>query len=386
LLNRLRLTATRVDYDPDETFHETVTVTYHLVNAQGVGSAVVVTGRVSIVDVARRAGVSVGTVSNVLNRPDRVASATRLRVQAAIKELGFVRHEAARQLRAGGSRTVGLLVLDVRNPFFTDVSTGVEAAVAAAGLTVVLCDSAGDPTRENHYLAMLQEQRAYGVLMTPVRGTTAKMRDLRRQGTAIVLVDRAARGQQCSVSVDDIAGGELAVAHLLDEGHRRIAFIGGPADIRQVQDRLAGARQAVRAHGLRDSALTVVPTADLSVASGVDAGRRIAAVDARRRPTAAFCANDLLALGVLQDATGRGSLVPDDLAIVGYDDIIYAAAAAVPLTSVRQPRAELGQAAGELLIEEVTNPAAHQHQQILFQPELVARASTSRQQASAGTS
>jgi LacI family transcriptional regulator len=319
----------------------------------------------------------VGTVSNVLNKPEQVAAPTRQRVQVAIKELGFVRHEAARQLRAGRSRTVGLLVLDVQNPFFTDVAIGVEAAVAAAGLTVVLCNSAADPARENHYLAMLQEQRAYGILMTPVRGTSAKIRDLRRQGTAIVLVDRASRGQQCSVSVDDVSGGELAVGHLLDQGHRRIAFVGGPVTIQQVKDRLEGARRAIQARGLSESALVVVPTQDLTVAAGLIAGEEIATTAARRRPTAAFCANDLLALGLLQDATSRGRLVPDDLAIVGYDDIIYAAAAAVPLTSVRQPRAELGNTAGELLIDEVTNPATHRHQQVVFQPELVVRASTS---------
>src|SRR5437764_2644272 len=126
------------------------------------------TANVSVVDVAARAGVSLGTVSNVLNRPDRVAPATRDRVMQAIRDLGFVRNEAARQLRAGRSRTIGLVVLDVGNPFFTDLAKGVEATAGRSGLSVILCNSDDDRQREQHYLSVLQEQRAFGVLITPV--------------------------------------------------------------------------------------------------------------------------------------------------------------------------------------------------------------------------
>jgi LacI family transcriptional regulator len=330
----------------------------------------------SVVDVAARAGVSLGTVSNVLNRPDRVAPATRDRVMRAIQELGFVRNEAARQLRAGRSRTIGLVVLDVGNPFFTDLARGVEATATKSGLSVVLCNSNDSDDREQHYLSLLQEQRAFGILITPVGKEMAAIDAVRRMGTPVVLVDRGSNRRQGSVSVNDRVGGELAVAHLISQGHKRIGFVGGPLAINQVSERLAGARIAMQAAGLRDTALVVIETPRLDVESGRSTGAQIAAMSARRRPTAVFCANDLLALGLLQDTTRRQLAVPGDLAIVGYDDIDFAAAAAVPLTSVRQPRVQLGQAAMDLLLEEAIDPAGHQHRQVVFEPELVVREST----------
>jgi LacI family transcriptional regulator len=330
----------------------------------------------SVVDVARHAGVSIGTVSNVLNRPDRVAPATRARVLQAISELGYVRNEAARQLRAGRSRTIGLIVLDVGNPFFTDMGAGVEQAAAEADLSVVLCNSGADPAREDHYLSLLQEQRSYGILITPQANKNSRIAQIRQHGTPIVFVDRASTRHQCSVSVDDIVGGELAAAHLLELGHRRIIFVGGPVSTRQVADRLAGARLAARKSGVGEKTIKLIETPGLNFAAGRQAGATIAEMSASERPTAVFCANDLIALGLLQEMTRRHLNVPGDLAIVGYDDIDFAAAAAVPLTSVAQPRAQLGRAATELLIEEVELPTSHQHRQVIFDPDLVIREST----------
>src|SRR6266567_4824881 len=225
-----------------------------------------------VIDVAGRAGVSIGTVSNVLNHPERVAPATRDRVLQAIAELGFVRNEAARQLRAGRSRTVGLVVLDVGNPFFTDLAAGVEKTADQHGLSVVLCNSGDDAEREEHHLSLLQEQRAFGILITPVARKTPAVDVIRRRGTPVVLVDHASSTRQCSVSVNDQVGGEFAVAHLITQGHKRIAFVGGPLSIKQVSERLAGARQALRAAGLRPGALTVMETPALNVAAGRQTG------------------------------------------------------------------------------------------------------------------
>jgi len=331
----------------------------------------------SIRDVASEAGVSVGTVSNVLNRPEVVAPATRARVEEAIAALGFVRNESARQLRAGRSRSLGLVVLDVANPFFTDIARGVEEAVAAEGLAVILCDSAERADRERRYLDLLEEQRVQGILITPVEGVGEQLRQLRRRGIPVVLVDRWASTRSfCSVSVDDVYGGELAAGHLIDQGHTRIAFVGGPYKFKQVVDRHDGAERAVTTAGLAASALMKVETPALNVASGRAAGAQIAELPARRRPTAAFCANDLVALGVLQEMTRRQLRVPQDIAIVGYDDIDFAAAAAVPLSSVRQPRDQLGRAAAELLIEETSLDRHHSHRQLVFEPDLVTRASS----------
>lgn len=330
----------------------------------------------SVKDVAALAGVSLGTVSNVLNRPERVSEATRRKVEDAMAGLGFVRNESARQLRAGQSRTIAYVVLDAANPFFTDVALGVEDVAEAADLSLYLCNSHQEPAREASYLVRLEQQRVQGVLITPVDADDHLIRELPSRGTPVVLVDRTLPGAtHCSVAVDDRLGGRLALDHLVERGHRRIAFIGGPRRIGQVRDRHEGAVASLTASGLPADALVDVWTEALTVDEGRTAAARIAGMPASARPTAAFCANDLLALGLLQGCVELGLSVPGDLAVVGYDDIEFAAAAAVPLTSVRQPRRELGRAAARLLLDESGNPD-HVHEQLEFVPELVARAST----------
>jgi LacI family transcriptional regulator len=332
---------------------------------------------VSIREVAALAGVSLGTVSNVLNRPEMVAQPTRSRVQAAIKKLGYIRNESARQLRAGRSRTIGLVVLDVANPFFTDVARGVEDEASASGLAVILCNSDDQKAKESRYLEVLEEHRVQGILITPVSGADQRLARVQRRGTPVVLVDsRSPSRGQCSVSVDDVLGGDLAVTHLLEAGHRQIAFVGGPLSIRQVSDRRDGALAALERAGRDRADLHVIETPALNVAAGQRAGAVIAGLPSGTRPTAVFCANDLLALGVLQEMTTHRIRVPDGVAIVGYDDVVFAAAAAVPLSSVRQPRHQLGRAAAQLLIEEALGGGTHRHRQVVFEPELVVRASS----------
>jgi LacI family transcriptional regulator, galactose operon repressor len=329
-----------------------------------------------IKDVAARAGVSVGTVSNVLNRPARVRETTRHKVLQAIAELGFVRNEPGRHLRAGRSRTIAYLGLAVTNPYFTDVAGGIEEVARRNGLAVFLCNSDGDPTREEDYLEMLVEQRVRGVLVSPFNPLTPHLERLRRRGISVVLVATTGGPEWCSVAVDDVEGGEIAVAHLLDHGHRRIAFIGGVMYAVCVADRLRGASKAIAGAGADPGSLTVIETVALSIAEGRRAGERLLAIPRRRRPTAAFCANDLVALGLLQHVTQRGVAVPDELAIVGYDDIEFAGAAAVPLTSIHQPRHQLGQTATELLLAETEAAEDHHHEQVVVRPTLVERTST----------
>jgi len=334
---------------------------------------------VSIREVAAHAGVSVATVSNVLNRPEIVATPTRDRVQTSIRELGFVRNESARQLRAGRSRTIGLVVLDVANPFFTDLARGVEDEANKAGLAVILCNSDDQERKEKRYLDLLEEHRVQGVLITPVVGAGTRLARLQRRGTPVVLVDsRSPTRGQCSVAVDDVLGGDLAISHLLAAGHERIAYIAGPPAIRQVADRHEGALRALRRAGRSPSGLEVIQAGALNVGGGQKAGASIASMPASSRPTAVFCANDLIALGVLQEMTRNRIRVPEDISIVGYDDIDFAAAAAVPLTSVRQPRLQLGHTAARLLLDEAADDETHQHRQVIFEPELVVRQSTHR--------
>jgi LacI family transcriptional regulator len=332
---------------------------------------------VSIKEVAAHAGVSVATVSNVLNRPDIVAAPTRDRVNASIRELGFVRNESARQLRAGRSRMIGLVVLDVANPFFTDLARGVEDEASKAGLAVILCNSDDQERKEKRYLELLEEHRVQGVLITPVVGAGPRLTRLQKRGTPVVLVDsRSPSRGQCSVAVDDVLGGDLAVSHLLAVGHQAIAYVSGPPAIRQVADRHEGALRALARVGRPADSLHVIEAGSLNVAAGQKAGGEIVALPAARRPTAVFCANDLIALGFLQEMTRNRIRVPDDISIVGYDDIDFAAAAAVPLTSVRQPRHQLGGTAARMLVEEAAADETHQHQQVIFEPQLVVRQST----------
>ena len=328
----------------------------------------------SITEVARRAGVSLGTVSNVLNRPQIVAPDTRRRVQRAIEELGFVRNEAARRLRAGRSNTIGLLVLDVANPFFTDVARGVERLADEHGSTVMLCNSGEDSARERRYLDQLEELRVLGVLITPVEGISTRLEQLIDRGTPVVLVDRDNGENTCSVAVDNVLGGRLATEHLVERG--------SPADRLRRRSLLAPAgHRPARRRGGRDHRRHRADRLRHRVAhrGRGPARRRADRRDARSRPrpTAAFCANDLLALGLLQEMTRQHLRVPADIAIVGYDDIDFAAAAAVPLSSVRQPREQLGRTATELLLEEVQDQAGHEHRHVVFEPDLVIRESSS---------
>ncbi|MGN9842163.1 LacI family DNA-binding transcriptional regulator [Nonomuraea sp. H19] len=332
----------------------------------------------SIKEVAQLAGVSVGTVSNVLNRPEMVAPETRRRVQEAIAQLGYVRNGVARQLRAGRSRTIGVVALDLANPFFIDVLHGVETAAQSVNLTVMVFNSSKDAEREDRLLEMLEEQRPLGVLITPVNDGEQQERldRLISRGIPVVLFDNSSRQHSdgCAVSVDDVLGGRLAGWHLRERGHRHIAFAGGPFTVRQVEDRRDGLAGVLTP----DDRLTVIPLPDLNVATGRMAGAHLAELPAGERPTAVFCGNDLVALGVLQELTQRGLRVPADMAILGYDDIDFAAAAAVPLSSIRQPREQLGRTAALMLLEEADEAAGHRHRHVIFQPELVERTSTAQ--------
>lgn len=330
----------------------------------------------SIRDVAQHAGVSVGTVSNVLNRPGEVSAESIRRVHEAIEALGYVRNDAARKLRAGVSTTVGFVVLDGQNPFFGDVVRGAEDEASGQGIAILYGNTDEDPKRERMYLDLFEEQQVRGVLISPYGDINPRLERLRSRGIPAVLVDRfSGDGRFSSVSVDSVNGGRMAVEHLIATGRRRIAFVGGPFDIRQVNDRLAGARAAAE-NAAEHVDLEVVATDALTVADGAAAGARIIARPRADWPDAIFAANDLLALGLLQALIVDGRmLVPDEIALIGFDDNAFAAAAAVPLSSMRQPSRMIGRTALRILLEETADPGLIPRQTV-FQPELIVRAST----------
>ena len=331
--------------------------------------------RASVSDVAKKAGVAIGTVSNVLNHADRVKPGTVKKVQKAIEELGFVRNDAARQLKAGNSRTIGLVIPDASNPFFAELAKGAENLAIARDFAVIIGNSSEDNSRESSYINLFHEQRVGGVLISPVRGVNARIEQLHQMGINAVIVDREADATICcSVSVDDVAGGRLASRHLLEQERKHIAFVGGGPGIQQTVDRLEGVKQELQ--NFPKARLSVFETSEMNVLAGRTVGSEIGKLPASDRPDAIFCANDLVAVGVMQALLFENNIrVPEQIAMIGYDDIDFARSTIVPLSSVRQPSHLLGSSAVELLISELQD-SDHVHRQITFQPEIVIRESS----------
>lgn len=324
-------------------------------------------------EVAALAGVSHGSVSHYLNHPDRVSPELAARIQQAIDTLGFVPNIVGRQLRTGSSSAIAYIAPDVSNPYFATIAEGVEQRAAEAGLSVFIANSNRSRAREDAYLELFQQHRVRGMLVASHEGVEDRLAVIRRRGTPTVLVGQAAVSpEQASVSVDDVAGGALAARHLLDGGRRRLAFVGGPVGIRQVGDRLGGAQRAVDA--VPGALLEVLPVEDRTIAGGVEAARALVARAPEDRPDALFAANDLLALGLLQGLVSAGVRVPEEVALVGYDDIEFAAAALIPITSIRSPHEEFGAAAVDLLVAAFDDPEAGGRR--VYAPELVVRASS----------
>ena len=329
----------------------------------------------SVRDVAERAGVSVGTVSHALNHPERVAESTLERVRAAIDELGFVRSETARRLRHGGSSLVGVLVHDISNPFFTEAARGIEDRLREDNRVPMLGSTDSDPDRERELMSLLAGLDVRGVIVTPSTSTLDNLAVLAGRGIRIVLMDHPPISEELpTVSGDDVAGARAAVAHLVELGHRRIGFVNGPLSVRQSIDRRDGVLAALSEAGLDPAeVLREVEAASGGQGYTADAGAVGAAelLRADPPPSALFCANDQLAIGAMREIRRRGLAIPDDVAIVGYDDVDIASELITPLTSVHVPMRDIGRAAADLLLAD-----GSQVRHVSFAPELVVRAST----------
>jgi LacI family transcriptional regulator len=336
-------------------------------------------GPSTIRDVAALAGVSVTTVSNFFNHPGRMTPATRERVRTAIESWGFSPNDAARSLRRGRSTVVGYISYELASARTPAITNAMSERLALAGMHLLSAVDGGNPRREREYVDLFERQRVAGLVITPVSEMEPTLARLRRAGLHSVLsAQRAKNPDQPSVSVDHRRGGRLAVEHLLAIGRRRLAFVTDTLELHQIAERFQGAMAAVAEQP--GASLEVVSCSERSVAGGEKAAQLLLGRPRASRPDGIFCVNDLVALG-LCDGLRRTVSVPDDMAVVGYDDIEFARLGAVPLTSVRTPQEAMGVTVAELLLAQVA-PTAHETRpgsplQVELEPELVVRASTS---------
>jgi LacI family transcriptional regulator len=302
-------------------------------------------------DVAERAGVSATTVSHVINGTRPVSDELRARVLAAIDELGYQPNLLARSLRRGETHTIGMIVPDSANPFFAEVARGVEDASFADSYSVIVCNSDGDLEKELLYTNVLAEKQVDGIIFVAAGVSTEHIRDLQARRMPLVVVDRDIPDVAVdSVLTDNVRGGWLATHHLLELGHRRIGCIAGPSDVTPSADRITGYLRALREAGIPvDGALIV--KGDFQYESGYHAARQLLAMD--DPPTAVFGCNDLMAVGAISAAVEMGRRVPADLSVVGFDDVRLASFANPALTTVAQPKYEMGVVAATMLLERI---------------------------------
>ncbi|GAB2986567.1 LacI family DNA-binding transcriptional regulator [Frigoribacterium salinisoli] len=325
-------------------------------------------------DVARLAGVSLGTVSNVLNTPSLVKAATRARVEDAIESLGFVPNGSARTLAAGRGTLVGFVAVDLGNSYFMDIARGVEEEADRGGYSVLLGNSDVDLRKQTMYLDLFEQASAAGIVLAPFDGPLDEARRLRRRGTRVVLVNWQGDDQEsCGVMVDEVLGGRTAAQHLLDQGRRRLAFIGGPLELTAVRHRFEGASQVARE---ADVPMELVPTHALTVAAGLAVGQDLVDRSPDERPDGIVASADALAAGIVQSLLMGGVSLPREISITGYDDNHFAESTALPLTTIGQPGAEMGRHAMRLLRDELDRPEEHVHETVVLAPRLIVRSST----------
>jgi DNA-binding LacI/PurR family transcriptional regulator len=328
--------------------------------------------KVTIRDVAAAAGVSYQTVSRVLNDKPDVAAATRHRVRRVIEELGYQPSAVARSLVSKRTRTLGLITADFSDFFFTQVIVGAEAEARQADYYFILGSTERNPDDEPEYLRLLTEREVDGILFArpSTEDDSRHVVSLIRRGVPLVTTNYYVPGEQLMVvDIDNVDGARQATAHLAQAGHRRIGMIAGPAGWKSVNDRSRGYR-----HALEEAGLTLDPAliehGDWSYRSGHEVMERL--LDKGARITALFVQNDRMAIGAIHRLREAGRRVPDDVAIVGYDDIPVAAYCYPPLTTIRQPMAEVGQVAARLLIQIIENPDI-ERREVLLKAELVRR-------------
>lgn len=328
----------------------------------------------SIQDVAKRAGVSISTVSRVLNGTARVNAEVAARVLAAVEALQYRPSHAARTLRANRSTIIGLLISNIQNPFFTALVRGVEDVAQRNGYSIILCNSDEDPQKERQYAEVLCAEQVAGAIVAPTREHTRNLRLFSERHIPVVAIDRRVDNTDTdAVLLDNVRGAREGVTHLLTNGYRRIGLITGPGNTTTGRERRDGYRQA-----LHDAGLTANVALERYGTFKEDSGRRLAAelLDLHPRVDALFVANNLMTLGALETLNERQLRMPDDVAMVGFDEMPWAHLSAISLTTVNQPVYEIGSTAALRLFQRLQSPAVFTRQEILLAPTLCIRNSS----------
>ncbi len=331
--------------------------------------------RPTMKDVARLAGVSVQTVSVVVNNRPEIAPDTRDRILAAIDQLGYRPFFVARSLRTGLTRNIALVVSDITNPFFANMANTVEDYAHASGYNLILYNTHSDVQREKNYLQVASQRWIDGLLFVSTKDEIHGLETLQSAGIPVVAVDRIPDNYDGPwVILDNLKTGQLVANHLLDLGHRHLAHISGPLDLRLSRERLQGFQEVIAARGL-EPGLSAVGDDSWSCESGYVAMRSL--LQARPRPTAVFASNDRLAIGAMRAAIESGLRIPQDLSIVGVDNIEFAAYQSPPLTTVHQSLMSVATLGIKILLSILTGETPVQTQ-VVFEPTLIVRGSTTR--------
>lgn len=309
----------------------------------------------SMNEVAKRAGVSIATVSRVLNNSDSVNEATRLKILKAIKELKYQPSRVAKRLRSKSvsSNLLGVLLPDIQNPFYVDVMRGIEDVAYKNNYAIIMCNYGQDEKKEIMYLDILQSEAIDGLIAAPVNENDQRLKSIIKEGLPVVCVDRGLAGIDVDIVwVNNEDGSFAAVTHLINSGYKRIAYISGLPSIPSSRMREKGYLRALENSSISSSDL--IKYGDSSYDSGVELCAQL--LDLPNPPDAIFTGNNLITLGALETIHKRKKRIPDDVAIVGFDDMFWASSLNPPLTAVRQPAYEIGKRAGELLIQRINDP------------------------------
>ncbi len=327
----------------------------------------------TIRQVAKLAGVAPITVSRVINNAGYISAETRQKVEAAVSQLGYVPNTLSQSLRWKQTGMLALVLTDVTNPFWTTVARGVEDAASEAGYHVILCNTDESPQKQEEYLTALLQKRVDGMLLVPARDDLEDIQRVQMLKVPLVVLDRRlSQPVADAVRCDSESGAYQLTRLLLERGHRQIALLTGPEHVATATDRVTGYRRALRAAGLDSDGESVFYGA-FTIQSGQDMARQALALNPR--PTAIFAGNNFIAIGMMQTLREAGIRVPEEISVVGFDDLPASLLLDPFLTVAAQPAYEMGREATNLLIKRLAGDGAQAPQEVVLPVEIVERKS-----------